>query len=508
MDKRKRLLKSRLWINIKKRRKANLFAYDKMMKNMDKLFTKKDLMWFDQYHNHAVEMRGVWHMPQTLNNFGYDERTLEGVIKLLDAIRDAGFNTILIETTMSARVVYPSNVATTHPDFIFTDNRYDIYGNDYLMCFLSEAHKRGLRVHAWTSTMRAGRFENNLASSLPQAMKEEWLSRGFHDEYGLKGKYGELMWMDPTNSEVVGYLLAQYEELVMKYPIDGVELDAIRYPISNLLKATTAEEISDFGYTPTAIEAFKKRYHFVGDFKQAIVAERAIRLDWIRFRVLVMTELVDKIRQLVLRLKPNMLFSAAVLMGTENAYAIACQDWATWVKNGWFDFISPMAYSIDDNQVLQSFLETNNLAQEKTLNLHGIASIIEGGDYQSHFRQMDLINAQGGLGCILFSIRQLLKDEKTHAMVSYVYNLYPAISPLESLVDIHQHLFKNLKEIPLSKKIDSIRNRFCTFTSIENDDVHIMLDDMNTLIEYISDSIMLKHLHIFKMIVSSRKSIK
>lgn len=400
------------------------------------VFNQKELLIFSQYHTNGIEMRGIWHMPNSLSKVGYDETTLEGVCKLLDKIKDAGYNTILIET-VNAYTVYPSKTSTVRHDLDFSDNRYgDTYQNDYLKCFIGEAHKRGIKVHAWTTTMRAGRFSNTLEESLPKAIKPEWLARGYHNEYGLNGRYGELMWLDASNPEVISYLLNQYEELILNYDLDGIELDAIRYPISNLYRTYDEASISDFGYTKMAIDSFKEKYHYDGDLKKEIIDNEKLKNDWIEFRRDLITNIVHKIVKLILRLKPEMPISAAVFVNYQNAVKEVCQDWKLWVEKGWLDFVSPMAYSTDNEVVKKSYQETENYCKNICFNLQGIATIIEGGDYLSHFSQMDLINQDLGLGSILFSIRQFLQDEKTYEMVKYVYNTFPAISPISKLEEI------------------------------------------------------------------------
>jgi uncharacterized lipoprotein YddW (UPF0748 family) len=293
--------------------------------------------------------------------------------------------------------------------------------------------------------MRAGRFEGKLETSMPTVMKEEWLARGINGEYGLSGKYGELMWLDPTNPEVEQYLLSQYEELIANYSLDGIELDAIRYPISNLMKVKDGEKINDHGYTASAAKLFKAKHPFEGDLKDAIRNNMDLRKDWVRFRSDVLTNLVEKIYKLVIKKQPKLWFSAAVLMGHDNAYDIACQEWSKWIENGWFDYVSPMAYTIHDEVVSISFIDTENLTKDKLFNLHGIASIIEGGGYINHFNQMKLVNSIGGLGSILFSIRQCIRDEKTYEMIAHVYKNNPSISLFSSLSEIKDYLINHLK---------------------------------------------------------------
>ena len=268
-------------------------------------FLNHDLQLFSSFQSNGIEMRGAWHMPHFLNDFGYDERTLAGVQKLLDRVKKIGFNTIFIET-VNAFTIYKSNCSTVNPRFDFPKSQYGEYEDDYLACFIGEAHKRDLKVHAWTTTMRAGKFVNSLAESLPGTIKPEWLARGYHNEFGLNGKYGELMWLDASNPEVSDYLVRQYQELTAKYDLDGIELDAIRYPVSNLMEVNDSSLVSDFGYTDCALTMFNNNYHYHGDLKTEIVQNQDLKAKWVRFRSHLMTEIVQTSRTVVLEIKPDL----------------------------------------------------------------------------------------------------------------------------------------------------------------------------------------------------------
>ena len=109
-----------------------------------------------------------------------------------------------------------------------------------------------------------------------------------------------------------------------------------------------------------------------------------------------------------------------------------------------------MAYSTDLELVKSSFLETENITNNTCFNLLGIASIIiEGGNYKHHFDQIKVINDLSGLGSILFSLRQLLKDEKTSEMLQSIYHSHPAISPLATIPELISFMLPLIKtEIP------------------------------------------------------------
>lgn len=413
------------------------------------IFNTEELELFSSYKSRGIEMRGIWHMPYTLNNFGYDERTLSGIVKLLDKIKEVGFNTIFIETTVGAYTIYPSKYGTIHSNFIFDNEPYGPeYKNDYLLCFISEAHKRNISVHAWTTTMRAGKFEESLEKSMPECMKPEWLARGYHGEFGLDGRYGILMWLDASNPEVIEYLINQYEELVSNYDIDGIELDAIRYPVSNLLSADDNCNLNDFGYTEIAIKEFRKVYNFNGDLKSEILNNIELKKKWIEFRSNLITNIVYILIQKILSLKPNLPISAAVFLNHTNSINTVCQNWKIWLDNEWVDFISPMAYTLDLEVLKDSYFEIEYLANDKTFNLQGLGSIIiEGGTYLNHFQQISFINKEKGFGSILFSIRQFLKDKKMIEMMKYIYNNNPVISPIENVNDIILFVINHINDL-------------------------------------------------------------
>jgi hypothetical protein len=158
--------------------------------------------------------------------------------------------------------------------------------------------------------------------------------------------------------------------------------------------------------------------------------------------------------------------SAAVFPNYAHAKSMVCQDWKTWLEKGWFDFISPMAYYHDAQKVRQSYEETEALVNTNAFNLQGLSSIINDGNYQTHYEQMALINERGGLGSILFSIRQFVKDQYTFEMVRYLNKKHPAISPLEPLEDIIRFMAPPISERLNESLHPAVREMSClTFTS-------------------------------------------
>ena len=139
------------------------------------------------------------------------------------------------------------------------------------------------------------------------------------------------MWLDPSNEEVVDYILRLYEELLNNYDFDGIELDAIRYPVSNIMSVSKVEDISDFGYTENALKGFKEQYQFDGDLKKEIIDNIDLKKKWISYRTELINQVVEKLYSLVRALKPNLPFSAAVF-NNANLVLLLLSSWADWCQ--------------------------------------------------------------------------------------------------------------------------------------------------------------------------------
>jgi uncharacterized lipoprotein YddW (UPF0748 family) len=110
--------------------------------------------------------------------------------------------------------------------------------NDYdpLQDVLTQAHARGIKVHAWVNMYLAWS-----ARSLPSNSRHivnlhpDWVEvngRGKSDlefvaQNGRNGREG--IYLSPANQEVNDYLLTVITEIVRNYDVDGIHLDYFRY---------------------------------------------------------------------------------------------------------------------------------------------------------------------------------------------------------------------------------------------------------------------------------------
>ena len=144
-------------------------------------------------------------------------------------------------------------------EYGFTVQNENFAGFDPLKTWISEAHKRGIKVHIWFQSFYVGNEppENNSTSIL--SVHPEWgnKTRQYADSYGATKSLSEHngYFLDPANPCVQEFLEDLITEIITDYKPDGINLDYIRYPNSNPKSIA-----SSWGYSEYARSAFMARY--------------------------------------------------------------------------------------------------------------------------------------------------------------------------------------------------------------------------------------------------------
>lgn len=93
----------------------------------------------------ANTLRGVWHRPV--------ETTATTIGNTLDRLQAAGINTIFLETFFHGYTIFPSK---TFQAYGLPAENPKFGGQDLLKLWVSEAHRRGMKVHTWFQTFYGG----------------------------------------------------------------------------------------------------------------------------------------------------------------------------------------------------------------------------------------------------------------------------------------------------------------------------------------------------------------
>lgn len=241
-------------------------------------------------------------------------RQKQELCNILDELKQANFNTILLQTRLRGDVIYPSafeGFAESLTGHTGGNPQYDL-----LDFAVEECHKRGMELHAWIVAIPVGNLRQVKLQGKNSVVKK-------HPE--LCKQYKKAWYLDPGNPATADYLAGIVREIVSCYDIDGIHLDYIRYP----------EDAQLFPDRPT----FRK-YGKGKSLEQ-----------WRRDNI---TYIVRRLYTETKRLKPWVKVSSSPIGKYKdtpryssrgwNAYQTVYQDAQKWMAEGIHDLIFPMMY--------------------------------------------------------------------------------------------------------------------------------------------------------------------
>ena len=285
------------------------------------------------------EFKGVWIRPTYY--------TVQGIQSVLNRIAEAGINNIFLETYYHGQTIFPSR---TMEEYGFIKQNPEYAGFDPLKIWITEAHKRGIKVHIWFESFYVG---NKPPESNPRyilAVKPEW------SNYQKKNADSETIpysvsehngyFIDPANPEVQAFLYNLIDEIILRYRPDGINLDYIRYPQS-LAPNYSNYDMSNWGYTKYAREEFKNMY---GVDPMEISTTDYMWYQWKMYRAGKVTDFVRRVGRLA---RMNGLLTTAVIFpNIEMAYDTKLQDWKAWSMNNFVDGFTPLFLTCDDKTAM------------------------------------------------------------------------------------------------------------------------------------------------------------
>ncbi len=259
----------------------------------------------------------------------------------------AGITDLFVQVRGRGDAYYESDLVPPGKALVDAWRRHGHY--DPLALVLELAHARGIRVHAWMNVYLVSSDGDPPAGHVVRE-HPEWVAvdrRGTAmtamSRRALKSDWTEGVYLEPGSSGVVDRFVSVVEELLARYPVDGVHLDYVRYPAM------------DVGYSEGMRAGFRRRTG-VDPLELAgneVGLRRAhgddgyetLRREWRAFKAAQVTALVASVREASRRMRPELMLSAAVKPDPDQALDQVGQDWVRWVETGLVDVVAPMMYS-------------------------------------------------------------------------------------------------------------------------------------------------------------------
>jgi uncharacterized lipoprotein YddW (UPF0748 family) len=279
----------------------------------------------------AREFRGVW--VATVENIDWpSSRTLSTEAQqaelrgIFDLARALGFNAIVFQVRPSCDAFYASEL---EPWSEYLTGRMGESPNPYydpLEFAVTEAHRRGLELHAWFNPFRALHRSRSGTPALTH------ISQTRPD---LAKNYGRYFWLDPGEREARAHSLRVILDVVARYDIDAVHFDDYFYPYKERYGSGLEIPFPDDG-------SWKKYLAARGPLQ---------RDDWRRANI---DGFVAAVAEAVKRVKPHVKFGISPFgiwqpgmpsgIRGMNAYAELYADSRKWLNDGLVDYLAPQLY--------------------------------------------------------------------------------------------------------------------------------------------------------------------
>ncbi len=180
------------------------------------------------YTERAREIRAVW--VATVHNidvprYQNEEQYKAYLIDILDTVKSLNMNTVFFQVRSMNDAFYPSNYAP-YSEYI-KGTMGEGLDWDILEFMVTEAHNRGLELHAWLNPYRVmnaatGTFEEKIARLHPDNFARKY------PQYVMEDNQGALI-LNPGEPRVRQYLYNVIGELMNNYEIDGIHMDDYFY---------------------------------------------------------------------------------------------------------------------------------------------------------------------------------------------------------------------------------------------------------------------------------------
>lgn len=270
--------------------------------------------------------------------------TPESIDRVLDFATLNRFNNLLVQVRGRGDALYRSDLVSRSK--LLLESQFDP-----LEYILTQAHKRGIKVHAWVNVyLLWSAREWPYAQDHLLLNRQNWLDtkgewplnidrqlKSFNN--GQNGKEG--LYLAPNHPEVNKYLLSVFRELVAKYEIDGLHLDYVRY------------HGRDYGYNPYAIATYRQETGaspppsttIMRNSTSADPTASRQAIMWDDFRRRAITDLVRQTRGMLREVRPQCILSAAVKPNLYVAREQFLQEWDVWLAANYVDWVIPMNYT-------------------------------------------------------------------------------------------------------------------------------------------------------------------
>ncbi|MBT8036621.1 MAG: family 10 glycosylhydrolase [Verrucomicrobiae bacterium] len=231
---------------------------------------------------------------------------------MLDQMSQLKLNAMIFQVRPHGDALYRSRIEPWSPWLTGSMGRSP--GYDPLAYCISQAHARGIEVHAWFNPFRA----------LPNTSMAASRSHISRTHPSLMRRFKTYQWMDPAVSYTRQRALSVILDVTRRYDVDGIHIDDYFYPYPDVDQHGRPKQIFPDGKNPSQRRGYVDT--FVRDMYNSVKKAK----PWVRVGI-----------------SPFGIWKPGIPSGTTasiNAYEHLAADSRKWLRNGWCDYMSPQLY--------------------------------------------------------------------------------------------------------------------------------------------------------------------
>lgn len=255
----------------------------------------------------AVWMTTAWGLDWPLGDYNAESQK-QRYLDYLDRFEELHINAIFFQVKAMGDAFHDSEYEPWSASI--TGTRGMDPGYDILQFMIDEAHGRGIEFHAWMNPYRIATRANAATPypALHPSVDPDWVVS--HEKIQI---------YNPALPEVRQRLAAIVNELITRYPVDGIHFDDYFYPdpSSAGTMQSDADDYATYGAGHSTIESFRRDN-----------VDKAI----------------EAVYQTIVDTKPEVIFSVSpAASGAYNLNTLYA-DVAKWCREGWMDLLIPQLY--------------------------------------------------------------------------------------------------------------------------------------------------------------------
>jgi len=261
-----------------------------------------------------------WPSQKGLHSFQQQQE----YVTLLDVLKDAGMNAVIVQIRPAADALYPSSYEPWSEYLSGLQGRPPAPYYNPLAFMIEEAKERGLEFHAWFNPYRVSMDDTVVfANDHPAYKYPEWFV-----QYAGKWYY------DPGHPEAREYVLQSIMETVRHYDVDAVHFDDYFYPYRARNEvfpdSCTFQMYGEQTYPDKEAWRRENVNYFVRELGKRVKSEK----PHVKFGISPFGVWRNKDKD------PDGSNTRAGQTNYDDLYA----DVLKWLREGWIDYIAPQLY--------------------------------------------------------------------------------------------------------------------------------------------------------------------